>query len=249
MNLSDHNPDIPPAQVSFATTHWTKVLATRGKSETSRLALSELCECYYPPVHAFIRRRIHDPEKAKDLTQDFFAHLLNRSPFENIHPQQTKFRTYLLGAVKHFLSSEKRKASQAKRGSGKLSQPLSESDDGESTGQTNTDENTDHQFDYQWAINLMARSLDQLEEEFSARNQGLHFTTLKPWLGGTKTELSQKEAGQRIGLSEGAVKVAIHRLRKEFQKRIKQEIAKTLGPDDTVESELKYLVEVIASVT
>jgi RNA polymerase sigma factor (sigma-70 family) len=247
VNPSDPNPDVSPAQVSFATTQWTKVLATQGESETSRQALSELCEHYYAPVHAFIRRRIHDPERAKDLTQDFFAHLLNRSPFEKIQPQQTKFRTYLLGAVKHFLGNEKRKASQAKRGSGKPSLSLSEFEESEATVTSDAGESSDHQFDYQWAINLMARSLDQLEEEFAARNQTLHFTTLKPWLGAPHSELSQKEAGQRLGLSEGAVKVAIHRLRKDFRKRIKQEIAQTLGPNDTVESELKYLVEVIAS--
>jgi RNA polymerase sigma factor (sigma-70 family) len=239
-------PDSPqspsPALASFATTQWTKILAAKGDSPESQSALSDLCESYYAPVHSFIQRRVSGADDAKDLTHDFFESVLRRSPFENLDPGKSKFRTYLLGAVKHFLSNSNRKLRRQKRGSGQWHAPLSENEESPSE-----ETQEDQQFDYQWALNLMARALSKLESEFEKSHRQTHFEKLKPWLVGLNDSLSQKDVGMELGLSEGAIKVAIHRLRKRFRDHIKNEIADTLGPNDAIEEELRYLVEVLSN--
>ena len=230
-----------PAHASFATTQWTKILAAKGGSPESQAALSDLCDSYYAPVYSFIQRRVSDTEKAKDLTHDFFESVLRRSPFENLDPDKSKFRTYLLGAVKHFLSNSNRKQQRQKRGSGQWHESLSENEEAPSD-----ESHEDQQFDYQWALNLMGRALSKLESEFAKGQRQTHFEKLKPWLVGLNDSLSQQKVGSQLGLSEGAVKVAIHRLRKRFREHIKSEVADTLGPTDTIEEELRYLVEVLS---
>lgn len=181
-----------------------------------------------------------DPEKANDLTHDFFESVLRRSPFEKLNPSKTKFRTYLLGAVKHFLSNSHRKQLRQKRGAGLAPEPLSEE------AVSSDDSHGDQHFDYEWALNLMARALASLESEFERGERKSQFEILKPWLVGQTDSLSQKQAGEQLGLSEGAVKVAIHRLRKRFREGIKAEIAATLSQEDTIDDELRYLVEVLS---
>lgn len=241
MKTPDSHQPPSPGLASFATTQWTKVLAVKGDSPESQSALSDLCESYYAPVYNFIQRRVSDTDNAKDLTHDFFESVLRRSPFENLDPAKSKFRTYLLGAVKHFLSNSNRKQRRHKRGSGQSHEPLSENEEFPSG-----DTQEDQQFDYQWALNLMARALSKLESEFETSHRQTHFEKLKPWLVGHNDSLSQKEVGKQLGLSEGAIKVAIHRLRKRFREHIKSAIADTLGPNDAIEEELRYLVEVLS---
>ena len=241
MKTPDSHPSRPPALASFATTQWTKILAAKGDSPESQSALADLCESYYAPVFSFIQRRVSARDNAKDLTHDFFESVLRRSPFENLDPTKSKFRTYLLGAVKHFLSNSNRKHQRQKRGSGQFHEPLSQNEE-----PLSAPSQEDQQFDYQWALNLMARALSKLELEFQSGNRQTHFEKLKPWLVGQNDSLSQKEVGKQIGLTEGAIKVAIHRLRKRFREHIKSEITDTLGPNDAIEDELRYLVEVLS---
>ena len=232
---------------SFATTQWTKVLAAKGESPDAKIALSDLCECYYTPVQQFIRWRVSDPEKAKDLTHDFFEYLLSRPAFEGLDPNKSKFRTYLLGAVKHFLSRSVRKDSALKRGAGQAQVSLStNAGDTPSLAASAGDASNDERFDYQWGLNVMARALSALERDFAGSDRQAQFDALKPWLVGQVDTLSQKEVAQTLGLSEGAVKVAIHRLRRRFKETIKSEIKATLGSDDTVDEELRYLVDVLS---
>ena len=232
------------AFVSFATTQWTKVLSAQGDSEEARGALADLCERYYQPVHSFILRKIGDPEQAKDLTQGFFAHTLEHSPFDKLEPQRAKFRTYLLGAVKHFLNNQRRKAQRQKRGGGKSHERLTQLDhEPAATTDSLTDEST---FDYEWALHLIGSVLSQVETDYQQRQQTAQFEVLKPWLIGQPETLTQSDAARQLSMSEGAVKVAIHRLRHRFRDRTKTAIAQTLGPEETVESELNYLLQVLS---
>ena len=243
MNQPDSSPNPPAGYVSFATTHWTRILATKGNSPESKEALSELCKIYYAPVHQFIRRRVAQADKAEDLTQAFFQGVLNKSPFEHLDRKKSKFRTYLLGAIKHFLSNRARYEAREKRGAGQQLESLSELDAESSQLEKHGD---DRHFDYEWAIKVMGRALEVIEQEFIENKREHHFQTLKPWLVGRADSLSQRSAAETLQLSEGAIKVAIHRLRKRFRERIKIEIANTIGPHDTVEEELRYLVEVLS---
>ena len=142
MKTPDSHQPPSPALASFATTQWTKVFAVKGDSPESRSALSDLCESYYAPVYNFIQRRVSDTDNAKDLTHDFFESVLSRSPFENLDPAKSKFRTYLLAAVKHFLSNSNRKQRRHKRGSGQWHEPLSENEEFPS-GDTQEDQQFD----------------------------------------------------------------------------------------------------------
>ncbi len=243
MKDSNPTPARPAGYVSFATTQWTRVLATKGNSPESKQALADLCKTYYEPVQQFIRRRVGNPEEADDLTHEFFESVLNQSPFEHLDPDRAKFRTYLLGAIKHFISNQARHRARQKRGSGRQPESLSDIEP-ESLDHNERDE--DQHFDYEWAIKLMARALEVIEKEFTKADRELHFRTLKPWLVGQTESLSQKSAAKTLQLSEGAIKVAIHRLRKRFRECIKEEIANTIGPEYTIEEELRYLVQVLA---
>ena len=208
-----------PGASSFATTRWTRVMAAHGEGETAAAALSELCDQYYEPVVTFLRYSGHRPEEARELTHDFFARLLASPSLGNADPARGRFRSYLLAAVKHFVSDQRDKARAAKRGGGLELLELKSATD-TSPGMDPPDESLirpEAEFDRQWAITLLARALDQLAEEHAATNRREAFEILKPWLTGDAEWLTQKEAAERLGMNEGAVKVAIHRLRKRFR--------------------------------
>ncbi len=234
--------------VAFATTQWTRIAAAKGTSPESKAALADLCAHYYEPVRAFIARRTGDTERAEDRTHDFFAQVLAGSGFENLNPETTRFRTYLLGAVKHFLSNADRKAKTLKRGGGQTPASLSEDgvDESELAVAAGDRPIQDPHFDYDWALTVMTRALDQVEADAQNAGRANHFERLKPWLVGQTNALPQKVVAEQLGISEGALKVAIHRLRKQFRDHVKREIADTLGPEDTIETELAYLVEVLS---
>ena len=234
----------------FTATRWTLVLRARGDSVESRAALSELCDAYYAPVYAFIRRVEPDPETARDLTQAFFADLLAQQSVGAVEPGRGRFRSYLLGAVKHFLAESRRKAAAAKRGGGQrpVSLEARTSTDTTSEWQIPDPAGTapDSLFDRQWATALVDRAVAGLASESQAAGRGEQFDALKPWLLGNLADRSQAEAAHELGMSEGAFKVAIHRLRKRFRELVKTEIAQTVDDASQVAEELRYLVEVLA---
>jgi RNA polymerase sigma-70 factor (ECF subfamily) len=238
------------AASAFVPTRWTLVLRARGGSAESRAALSELCEAYYAPVHAFIRRVEPDLETARDLTQGFFADLLAQQSVGAVEPGRGRFRSYLLGAVKHFLAESRRKAAAAKRGGGQrpVSLEVGASTDTTSEWQVPDPAATapDALFDRQWATTLVDRAAAVLASESQATGRGEQFDALKPWLLGNLADRSQAEAAQELGMSEGALKVAIHRLRARFRELVKAEIAQTVDHPSQVAEELRYLVDVLA---
>jgi RNA polymerase sigma-70 factor (ECF subfamily) len=202
------------------------------------------------PVFRFIRRGNYAEDEARDLTQEFFAQLLAHGGFDRVEPGKGRFRSYLLGAVKHFLAGQQDRANAAKRGGGQAPVSLELKVETHTTASLQiTDPATpvpDAFFDRQWALNLIDRALNALAAEFISAGKDRHFDTLKPWLVGEAGPLSQSEAAQQLGLTEGAVKVAIHRLRKRFRDLVKEEIAGTVDQPATVQEELHYLLEALA---
>jgi RNA polymerase sigma-70 factor (ECF subfamily) len=202
------------------------------------------------PVYRFIRRCNYSDDASQDLTQEFFSRVLTHLGLEGVEQGRGRFRSYLLGAVKHFLADQQDRANAAKRGGGQMPVPLDFSLDTHTTASGQITEPSpavpDAFFDRQWALNVIDRSLKALGGDFVSAGKGRYFETLKPWLVGEVGSLSQGEAAQQLGLSEGAVKVAIHRLRKRFRELVKEEIAGTVDQPVTVQEELHYLLEALA---
>jgi RNA polymerase sigma-70 factor (ECF subfamily) len=238
---------------AFVTTQWTRVLQARGQSDEARAALSELCEAYYNPVLAFIRAQVRDDDRARDLTQEFFARLLKKDGFAKLDPARGRFRSYLLAAVKHFLSDMRDREFAAKRNPGLPLQSLQH--------QTNSTNFTTHEiqvadphapspdtkFDRKWALTLLDRALTQLAEEHKAENKSHHFETLKPWLTGDTENLSYADAARALDMNDSNIKVAIHRLRRRFRDHVKTQIAATLPEPDValVADEMSYLISIL----
>jgi RNA polymerase sigma-70 factor (ECF subfamily) len=234
----------------FMETRWTLVLRARGESPAAQSALSELCEAYYAPVLTFIRQGSRAEEAARDLTQEFFARLLAGGGLNSVQQGHGQFRSFLLGAVKHFLADQHDRAQAAKRGGGQTLVSIEAGTGTNTTAELQIPDPAgpvpDTVFDRQWALTLVERALNLLAGEFSAAGKAEQFETFKPWLLGEIDSLSQADAAGHLGLTEGAAKVAIHRLRKRFRELVKTEIAQTVGEPAQVVEELRYLVEVLA---
>jgi RNA polymerase sigma factor (sigma-70 family) len=244
---AEHSTPERSALAAFVTTQWTRVLEARGDSPAAKAALSDLCAAYYAPVFAFIRRNAPDEDAARDLTQEFFARLLAGQGFATVDPQRGRFRSFLLGAAKHFLADMRQHAHRLKRGGG---QPLESIEPGTDTspGLQLADPNApspDREFDRKWALTLLARALSALAQEHQASGKADLFEALKPWLSGDTENISQAEAAARLGLNESAVKVAIHRLRRRFREVIKGEIGQTVSDPAQVDLELHYLLDAL----
>ena len=211
----------------FLTTRWTQVLAAQGASTKAGKALADLCACYYSPVHAYITRTARDLGDARDLTQEFFSRLLTGGSLAGVEREKGRFRAYLLGAVKHFLADTRDRLGAAKRGRSTLmcrwrQAPIHRP--GWNARRLKS-RPPDACFDRQWGLAVLDLALASLAAEHREKGKPEHFQILKPWLTGDAMEMSQTEAAARLGISEGAVKVAIHRLRKRFRELVKAEIA------------------------
>ena len=247
--MTDFNPsdESAAAPEAFRTTRWTRVLQARGDSPEAKAALSELCTAYYGPVFAFLRRNARDEESAQDLTQEFFRRLLAGHGIEGVEPSLGRFRSFLLGAVKHFLADMRKHDQRLKRGAG---QPLETLEPGTDTSPglqlpDPTAPNPEREFDRKWALTLLDRALRALAREQELEGKATQFEALKPWLTGEIQNISQTDTARQLGLNEGAVKVAVHRLRRRFRGVIKTEIGKTLSDRAQVEEELHYLLEAL----
>ena len=236
------------SSAAFVTTQWTRVLEARGDSPEAKAALSELCAAYYAPVFAFIRRNARDEEAARDLTQEFFSRLLARQGLDSVEQGKGRFRSYLLGATKHFLADARDQARAVKRGSGQAHESIDPGTD-TSPGLQLPDENAsspEDEFDRKWALTLLDRALATLAKEQQAFGKLDHFETLKPWLTGDTDNFSQADAARHLDMNEGAVKVAIHRLRRRFRELVKTEIGQTLNDHSQVAEELGCLIAALS---
>jgi RNA polymerase sigma-70 factor (ECF subfamily) len=227
---------------TFHPTRWTLVLRSRGAGEEAKAALSELCAACYEPVVSFLRREGRNEDDARELAHAFFETVLTGG-LGKPDPSRGRFRSYLLGALKHFLAKQREAARTEKRGGRVEHVPLAaESDTSPGVPMPGVADDA-LAFDRDWALALIARALSSLEQEHSHKTE--FFRTLKPWLDGGTTA-SQAEAAHALGISETAVKVAIHRLRSRFRELIRGEIAATVNDPADIADELRHLIAVAA---
>ncbi len=230
-----------PDNSAFSPTRWTLVVQAQGRTPEARAALSDLCAAYYSPVQEFIRQWLPGADKADDLTQEFFAQLLARGGVDGADRERGKFRSFLLGAVKHFLSHAREREQSLKRGGGREIHPL----DAASDAVPDPALPPDAAFDRHWALTLLSRALNSLEDQFTADGKAETFKVLKPWLSGD-ADTPQSTAATALGLSDTAVKVAIHRLRQRFRQQLRTELATTLDSAEMVEEEMGHLFAALA---
>ncbi len=229
----------------FHDTRWTLVSRSRGSDTQAAAALSELCEAYYAPVVAFLRRDGRDEDMARELAHDFFAKLLAGGAIEGADPLRGRFRSYLLAALKHFAADQRDRAHAAKRGGGQIHAVIEAESVATGAGLQIADatvEAPDAAFDRQWALTLLARALATLEAEMRDSGKSAYFDTLKPWLTAEADAIPQAEAAEKLNMNVESVKVAIHRLRKRFRDAVKAEIAQTVSDSTTVREELDALM-------
>ncbi len=227
----------------FVTTHWSVVLAAREEaSPQSAEALEKLCRAYWYPLYAYVRRVGHSPEDAQDLTQEFFACVLERRVVAKADPERGRFRSFLLASLKNFLAHEWEKARAQKRG-GRAQMVLLDFATAETRlGQPAAPgDSPDRAFDRQWALSVLDLVLGRLRDEYADSGRDNLFRALKETLSGGRSEIPYRELGARLGLSEGAVKVAAHRLRKRYRELLREEIAQTVAGPDEIEAELREL--------
>ena len=227
----------------FATTHWTVVLAAGQRHTPSAdAALEELCRTYWFPLYAYVRRRGHAKADAEDLTQAFFARLLEKNFLANLDSERGKFRAFLLAALKHFLANEWDKAQAQKRGGSAAHLSLDwQTADTKFQVAAQNEPSPDKAFDREWALALLAKVIERLQQECAADGKGKLFEQLKTFLMAGGGDSAQAEVAKSLGMEEGAVRVAIHRLRKRYRALLRDEIAHTLSDEAMVDAELRAL--------
>jgi RNA polymerase sigma factor (sigma-70 family) len=235
-------------QPAFVTTHWSVVLTAAGADTTrAREALEQLCRTYWYPLFAYARRRRYSPEDAKDLTQECFARLLEAHSLANADPERGKFRSFLLSAMNHCLADELAKMRAQKRGSGRSSISLDwVAAEHRFELETADDSTPDKAFDRQWAAALLSQVLNRLEAEYRREGRAELFLALKQTLIGARESQPYAYLAQQLGLHEGAVRTAVHRLRKRYRELIRDEIANTVSSPREVEEEIRYLFRMSA---
>lgn len=232
----------------FATTQWTVVLAAGdGDSPQAHLALEELCRTYWYPLYAYVRRQGHSREDAEDLTQGFFARLLEKNYLEGITSDGGKFRSFLLVALKRFLANEWDRANRQKRGGGVQAFSL-DWEDAESRYQvTPADQlSPDKLYDRAWAVVVLERVITRLRDEAVAEGKAGMYEQLKTFLMVGGSEIPYAEAAAKLNLTEGAVRVAVHRFRKRYRELLREEIAQTLSNPAQAGEEMQALFSALA---
>jgi RNA polymerase sigma factor (sigma-70 family) len=232
----------------FTTTHWTAVLAAgRDSSPEKAAALEQLCQRYWRPVYVFIRRRGAATHDAEDLTQAFFARLLEKTALLQADPQKGKFRTFLMASVTNFLTNEWDKRQTLKRGGGHVVVSLDETAF-EEIYLCNQDlsSSADRLFDRRWARTLFDQTLVHLKAEYAAAGKTELFETLVPGLTGKVTAEMVARCAARLELTDGAVKMALHRLRRGFGEFFRAEIAHTVSRPEEIDEEIRYLFAMLS---
>jgi RNA polymerase sigma factor (sigma-70 family) len=243
----------------FATTHWSVVLTARdANSPPAAQALDRLCQDYWYPIYAYVRRKGRTPDEAEDLTQAFFAHLLQKDFLCNVGREKGRFRSFLLACLTHFLVDEWEKARAARRGGRCASGPLATAqppdccpldlERAEERYRLEPAANADPQslYERRWALDLLDRVFDRLRSEAVASGKRVVFDQLQGSLIGERSAETYAQLGARLGMSETAVKVTVHRLRQQYRNLLLEEIAHTVATPDDIEEELRYLFEVVS---
>jgi RNA polymerase sigma factor (sigma-70 family) len=232
----------------FATTHWSLILAARDRDEPGADdALGSLCRRYWYPLYAYVRRRGHNADEAHDLTQEFFARLLEKGILADVDRGKGKFRSFLLATCNHFLANEYDRAHARKRGGGRRMFSLDAADaEGRYRAEPADGLTPEKLFERRWALALLQQVMMRLRDEFESKDKVRLFDRLRGFLVGDKGT-GYRAAADELGLSEGAVKVAVHRLRQRYRQLLHQEIVRTVAAPDEVEEEVRSLFAAVAS--
>jgi RNA polymerase sigma-70 factor (ECF subfamily) len=239
------SPSLPTAPRGFATTRWSLVLAAQQKAAPeARDALADLCRLYWYPLYAYVRRRGHDANEAEDLTQAFFARLLEKDGLAAVTPTRGRFRSFLLTACQNFLANERERANALKRGGGRVvSLDLADADGRYRREQAHS-ETPERLFERRWALALLGRVLQRLREEHEAAGKERLFDAIKAQLTGDEAA-PYAELGQGLEMTEGAVKTAVHRLRKRYGELLREEIGETVAAEAEIDDEIRALIRAL----
>lgn len=237
--MSDHSSH-PQA---FPPTQWTMVISAQNdNSEERSRALEQICRTYWHPVYAYARKRSFNPQDAEDITQGFFAYLLKTDGFGKVQQQQGKLRTFLLVSVRNFMTNDWAKRKAQKRGGGAQILSIDLKDAEDHICLKPADELTPEAvFDRHWATAMLQTVMDRLQAAFENEGKAEQFRALKDFLALGRGERTYQEVGADLGMSEAAIKVAVHRMRKRYRELLLEEIAGTLEPGESAEGELRYL--------
>lgn len=232
----------------FHTTRWSLVLAAgRRASPRSDQALAALCDTYWYPLYAYVRRLGQSPEDAQDLTQDFFARLLEKNCLADVARDKGRFRSFLLASLKHFLANEWDKARAQKRGGGRSFIHLDDaSAESRYTLEPRDDASADKLYERRWALTLLERVLARLREEHAA-GKTKQFDALKAFIGGERGAEGYAAVGKALGMTEANVKVTVHRLRRRYRDLLRDEIAQTVGSEAEIEDEIRHLFSALSA--
>ena len=234
-----------PGARDFHTTHWSIVVSAKGDSDGAHESLAKLCEAYWFPLYAFVRRQGTSSHDAQDLTQEFFARLLEKGWLHGVDRERGRFRSWLLAAMKHFLANEWDKRRTEKRGGGAAHFSFDELDAESRLRHEPVTDSAEKIYDRRWAMTLLDQVMARLRTEMAGAGKLAHFETLKFSLTGEKNAYA--EVGARLGLSEGAVKVAVHRLRDRYRELLRAEIAETVAGPEEIEDELRALMAALSA--
>jgi RNA polymerase sigma-70 factor (ECF subfamily) len=232
--------------VAFSTTHWSVVLEAQGESPAAQEALEKLCRIYWRPIYSFARRQGIRPEEAQDITQGFFAQLLERRSLSAVRKEKGRLRSYLLGALKYFLADEQRRAMAIKRGKGQRIIPLEDLHADERIEMEPADPVTAEMiYERRWALTVLERVLSRLKDEYRAAGNTALFDSLKQLLPDEPGSPSQAEIATQLGMTENAVRQAFYRFRQRYQSLLREEIAHTVATPGDIEDELRHLIAVV----
>ena len=233
----------------FASTHWSVVLAAGGRDDNrSGEALAKLCATYWYPLYAFVRRQGAGPEDAEDLTQGFFAHLLQHEALATVDRAKGKFRSFLLASLRHFLADARERARAQKRGGGRALVPLDVASAEKRYALEPADPaSPDKIFERNWALALMEQLLDRLRAEQVVADKRAQFDLLRDCLMGDPDAPRHADLAVQLGVSEDAVKMAVSRLRRRYRQLLRQEIAHTVSTPTEIEEEIRHLFAALGS--
>lgn len=241
------NTPIPQA-TWFTTTHWSVVLnAQDPASPEAKDALEKLCGTYWYPLYVFVRRQGYDDATAKDLTQGFFAKLLEKNYLADVRPENWKFRTFLLVALKHFISDEWDKARALKRGGDRIIVSLDETTGEDRYRHEPVDlMDAEKLFDRRWVMTLLERARARLEEEYRLADKAVLYERLQIFDSGDHDIPSYAEVAPELGLSESGLRTAVHRMRQRHRELVREEVAQTVNSPAEVDEEIRHLLRVIS---
>jgi RNA polymerase sigma-70 factor (ECF subfamily) len=233
----------------FPTTRLSIVLAASGGDDEARGAMDSLCRLYWPPLYAFIRRRGHDEEAARDLTQSFIVRLLEKGPLRQFERERGRFRTFLLACLKHFLANQRDLEMARKRGGGAVMISIDDTGAFERSARQQPADNSTPEtiFERQWALEVLQQAMTRVEKECRREGSAKRFELLKPYLTREGDAPAYRDVSHELGITEGAVKVAVHRLRERFHHCLRDQVSLTVAHAADISDEIRHLITALST--